>query len=99
MAWRNAGRSGHARSSRIRPRTAERSCCSASVNRSSPEPVSVIMIERREFMAHLGAAGLGGTLLPGALYALAQQEQSSITKEMVAQAEKIAGLEFTDEER
>jgi Asp-tRNA(Asn)/Glu-tRNA(Gln) amidotransferase A subunit family amidase len=57
------------------------------------------MIERREFMAHLGAAGLGGTLLPGALYALAQQEQSSITKEMVAQAEKIAGLEFTDDER
>lgn len=57
------------------------------------------MIERREFMAYFSAAGLGGTLLPGALYALAQQEQSSITKEMVAQAEKIAGLEFTDEER
>jgi Asp-tRNA(Asn)/Glu-tRNA(Gln) amidotransferase A subunit family amidase len=57
------------------------------------------MIDRREFMAYFRAAGLGGTLLPGALYALAQQEQSSVTKEMVAQAEKLAGLEFTDEER
>src|SRR5919109_1821411 len=57
------------------------------------------MIERREFLAYLGAAGLGGTALPGALYALAQQEQGPVTKEMVAQAEKLAGLEFTDDER
>src|SRR5918996_1122653 len=56
------------------------------------------MIDRREFMAYFTTAGLSGTLLPGALYALAQDQQT-VTREMVAQAEKIAGLEFTDEER
>ena len=49
-------------------------------------------------MAYFSTTGLSATLLPGALYALAQ-EQQTVTKEMVAQAEKIAGLEFTDEER
>jgi hypothetical protein len=56
------------------------------------------MIDRREFMACFTTAGLSGTLFPGALYALAQ-EQETITPAMVAQAEKIAGLQFTDEER
>ncbi|MGH7465607.1 MAG: amidase, partial [Longimicrobiales bacterium] len=35
---------------------------------------------------------------PGVLWGLAQQ-QETVTKQMVEQAEKIAGLEFTDEER
>lgn len=49
-------------------------------------------------MAYFGTAGLSTTLLPGVLWGIAQ-EQETVTKEMVAQAEKIAGLEFTDEER
>ncbi|MBR9988215.1 MAG: amidase [Gemmatimonadetes bacterium] len=55
-------------------------------------------LDRRTFMAYFGSAGLSTTLLPGVLWGIAQQ-QETVTKEMVAQAEKIAGLEFDDEER
>ncbi|MGH7464835.1 MAG: amidase, partial [Longimicrobiales bacterium] len=55
-------------------------------------------LDRRTFMAYFGSAGLSTTLLPGVLWGLAQQ-QETVTKQMVEQAEKIAGLEFTDEER
>jgi Asp-tRNA(Asn)/Glu-tRNA(Gln) amidotransferase A subunit family amidase len=55
-------------------------------------------LDRRAFVAYFGTAGLSTTLLPGVLWGIAQ-EQETITKEMVAQAETIAGLEFTDEER
>src|SRR6185436_19306537 len=44
--------------------------------------------------------GLSGTLLPGVLWAQAAQQQAPrITKEMIAQSEKMAGLEFTDAQR
>ena len=56
--------------------------------------------DRRKFMAYFGTLGLSTTLLPGVLWAQANQQQGNpITKEMVAAAERIAGLEFTDEER
>jgi Asp-tRNA(Asn)/Glu-tRNA(Gln) amidotransferase A subunit family amidase len=56
--------------------------------------------DRRQFMAYFSALGLSSTLLPGVLWAQANQQQGTpITKEMVAAAEQIAGLEFTDEER
>jgi len=55
-------------------------------------------LDRRAFVGWFSAAGLGGTLLPGVLWAQARQ-QGVVTTEMIAQAEKIAGLEFTDEER
>ncbi|HEX2168475.1 MAG TPA: amidase [Longimicrobiales bacterium] len=55
-------------------------------------------IDRRTFMEYFGTAGLSTTLFPGVLWGVARQ-QETITKEMVAQAEKIAGLEFTEEER
>jgi Asp-tRNA(Asn)/Glu-tRNA(Gln) amidotransferase A subunit family amidase len=56
--------------------------------------------DRRAFMSYFGALGLSTTLLPGVLWAQANQQQGTpITKEMVAAAEEIAGLEFTDEER
>jgi Asp-tRNA(Asn)/Glu-tRNA(Gln) amidotransferase A subunit family amidase len=42
--------------------------------------------------------GLTGTLLPGVLWTRIQEGQQ-ITTEVLAEAEKIAGLEFTDEER
>ena len=68
---------------------------------------------RRRFLAVSTAAGLGGTLLPGALLALATnsaQAQSpaapganhdfaKITPEMIEQAAVIAGLTFTEDQR
>ncbi len=59
-------------------------------------PESAGRIDRRRFMAYFASAGLGGTLFPGVLWALGQGE---VTKEMIAQAEQIAGLEFTDAQR
>ncbi len=55
-------------------------------------------IDRRRFVAYFAAAGLGGTALPGVLWGLAQQA-GTITKEMLADAEAVAGLRFTDAER
>ena len=56
--------------------------------------------DRRAFMAYFSTLGLSTTLLPGVLWAQVQQQQASpITKEMVADAEAIAGLSFTDEQR
>ncbi len=70
---------------------------------------------RRRFLAAASAAGLGGTLLPGALLALATNAsaQSPSTKtedpsseklppisvEMIEQAAAIAGVHFTAEQR
>jgi Asp-tRNA(Asn)/Glu-tRNA(Gln) amidotransferase A subunit family amidase len=49
-------------------------------------------------MAYFSALGLGATALPNILWARSQQE-GRITKQMIAQAEQLAGLEFTDAER
>jgi Asp-tRNA(Asn)/Glu-tRNA(Gln) amidotransferase A subunit family amidase len=49
-------------------------------------------------MTYFSAIGLGSTLLPGVLWAKLQQ-QGALSKEMLADAESLAGLEFTDEER
>jgi Asp-tRNA(Asn)/Glu-tRNA(Gln) amidotransferase A subunit family amidase len=48
-------------------------------------------------MAYFSALGLGGTLLPGILWARAQE--ADLTVEMVADAAELAGLSFTDHER
>jgi Asp-tRNA(Asn)/Glu-tRNA(Gln) amidotransferase A subunit family amidase len=53
-------------------------------------------IDRRRFLEFFGSLGLGGTLLPGALLAAAQ-DASEIKPEMVAAAAKIAGLALTSE--
>jgi Asp-tRNA(Asn)/Glu-tRNA(Gln) amidotransferase A subunit family amidase len=57
--------------------------------------------DRRAFMAYFGSIGLGSTLLPGVLWAQFQQQQQgpAITPEMIASAEEIAGVKFSDEER
>src|SRR5690348_9511682 len=57
--------------------------------------------DRRAFMAYFSSIGLGSTLLPGALLAQVQGQQQGpeITKEMIAAAEEIAGLSFSDDER
>jgi len=53
---------------------------------------------RRRFMKDISSMGLGAALFPGALAALAR-DREKISVEMIKQAEKIAGLEFSDEER
>jgi Asp-tRNA(Asn)/Glu-tRNA(Gln) amidotransferase A subunit family amidase len=49
-------------------------------------------------MAVCSGLGLTGTAFPAALWSQAQEAQR-ITKEMIARAEGIAGLDFTDQER
>jgi len=49
------------------------------------------VLDRRLFLGYFGALGLGGTLLPGTLWAAAQ-DAPVITPEMVAAAAQIAGL-------
>jgi len=53
-------------------------------------------IDRRRVLELLGASGLGGTLFPGALLAVAQ-DATEIKPEMVAAAARIAGLSLTPE--
>ncbi|MCX6572133.1 MAG: amidase [Candidatus Aminicenantes bacterium] len=53
-------------------------------------------VNRRRFLGYFAAAGLGGTLLPGALLAAAQ-DASEITPGMVAAAAKIAGVPLIPE--
>lgn len=57
--------------------------------------------DRRAFMAYFSSIGLGSTLLPGVLWGQVQGQQQGpeITKEMIAAAEQITGLSFSDEER
>jgi Asp-tRNA(Asn)/Glu-tRNA(Gln) amidotransferase A subunit family amidase len=62
---------------------------------------------RRRFLAYFSSVGLTSTLLPGALWTQAhaqaqdgkQAATPEITLDMLKAAERIAGLEFTDEER
>jgi Asp-tRNA(Asn)/Glu-tRNA(Gln) amidotransferase A subunit family amidase len=56
--------------------------------------------DRRAFMAYFSSIGLGATLFPGVLWGQAQAQQGpEITKEMIASAEQLAGLSFSDDER
>jgi Asp-tRNA(Asn)/Glu-tRNA(Gln) amidotransferase A subunit family amidase len=54
-------------------------------------------MDRRSFVAYFSALGLGSTLFPGVLWA--QSRVAEITAEIIAEAEKIAGIELTDEQR
>ncbi|MGD8698156.1 MAG: amidase [Gemmatimonadales bacterium] len=57
-------------------------------------------IDRRAFLTFFSGLGLSTTLFPGVLWSLIQERQSPrITKEMLDEAERIAGLEFDDTER
>ena len=65
----------------------------------APSFMPTTTYDRRAFMAYFSAVGLGSTLLPGVLWAQAQQQGPEITKEMIAAAEEISGLKFSDDER
>ncbi len=54
---------------------------------------------RRRFLAHLSGIGLGGTLLPGVLWASMQQNGSDqVSQSMLKAALALSGLKFTDED-
>jgi len=57
-----------------------------------------LAVNRRRFLTGFSAAGLGSTLMPGALAAVAQ-DADTITLEMIEAAQAIAGLSFTRQER
>lgn len=59
---------------------------------------SVREIDRRSFMTYFSSIGLGGTLLPGVLWA-SVAEGTEITVASIAAAEEVAGLKFDDAER
>ena len=56
-----------------------------------------LAMNRRRFIAGLSAAGVGATLMPGALAAVAQ-DADEITVEMLEAAQRIAGLHFDPDE-
>ncbi|MFQ6113971.1 MAG: amidase, partial [bacterium] len=57
-------------------------------------------LTRRRFLAYFSSIGLSSTLLPGILWAKVQEEKvQKLNKAMLQEAEKLAGLEFTDPER
>src|SRR5678815_2171788 len=59
-----------------------------------------VELKRRAFLGYFSTIGLSGTLFPGVLWSkVAQQQAPRVTREMIAQAEKVAGLEFSDAER
>ena len=55
-------------------------------------------MDRRRFIECCAAAGVGSTLLPGALAAVAQ-DAATITIEMLQSAQRIAGVSFTPDEQ
>jgi Asp-tRNA(Asn)/Glu-tRNA(Gln) amidotransferase A subunit family amidase len=72
----------------------------ANSTKSSPSPKTNNSLPRRRFLAYFSGLGLSSTLLPGILWAKIEQEKNKkITKEMLADAERLAGLEFTEPER
>src|SRR5690242_5507568 len=55
---------------------------------------------RRRFLALFSGMGLGGTLLPGVLWAQTQANQAStITAEMLKGALALSGLSFSEEDQ
>jgi Asp-tRNA(Asn)/Glu-tRNA(Gln) amidotransferase A subunit family amidase len=54
--------------------------------------------DRRAFLGFCASTGLTSTLLPGTLWAQIQPGTKTITLEMVREAARLAGLEWSDEE-
>ena len=58
----------------------------------------ITMLDRRRFLSTCSGLGLGATLFPGVLWALAD-EKGKITKEMIDQAALIADVPIPEEDR
>jgi len=57
-------------------------------------------LSRRLFLGYFSGVGLVSTLFPGILWTRMQEKESlRVTREMLSEAEKLSGLEFTEEER
>ena len=57
-------------------------------------------LSRRSFMPYASGIGLTSPVLSGALWAkVADDKVAKVTKAMLQEAEQLAGLEFTDDER
>ena len=56
-------------------------------------------LRRRSFLGWCGTAGLGSTLFPGALWAQSEGGTSPITSNMIDAAAKLAGLQFSADDR
>ena len=57
-------------------------------------------LSRRKFTAYLSGLGVTSTVLAGSLWAKVQENKAAkITQDMLREAERLAGLEFTDRER
>ncbi len=57
-------------------------------------------MNRRALLGYFSSVGLGSTLLPGVLWSrVADQEAPEITDDTIVEAARVAGLEFTPEER
>ncbi len=57
-------------------------------------------LTRRCFFAYFSGIGISSTIFPAILWAKFQEQKTEkINKEILLHAEKVAGLEFTDEER
>ena len=58
------------------------------------------MMDRRRFLEFFAATGVAGTGFAESLWAQTQERpESPISAAMIAHAESVAGLEFTDDER
>jgi Asp-tRNA(Asn)/Glu-tRNA(Gln) amidotransferase A subunit family amidase len=58
-----------------------------------------LMRDRRSFLAYFSSVGLASTLLPGVLWAKAEEQKSAaVTKEMLREAAAVAGLTFTEQQ-
>ena len=67
---------------------------------SAKSKIEIIDETRRRFLSFFSGVGLGGTLLPGVLWAQAQQEGTqAITPPMLRDALALSGLTFTEEDQ
>ena len=56
-------------------------------------------LRRRCFLGYFGSLGLASTLFPGVLWAQSGESEQRITSEMIGEAARLAGLEFSPEQR
>ena len=80
------------------PRPHRRSLLPQPAPAALPDSGGRSALRRREFLAYFSSVGLSGTLLPGVLLGMTQ-EQPVVTPDMIAAAEQLAGLSFDDEQR